>query len=383
MIEKKTLSWLFYGWMALIAAGVIVGIWGAATLIIQGHGPTTGITNQIPYGSFVPTYVFFVAASAGCVIVSLGYALGIKIFELIMKRAVFLAIITLIAGGIVIILDLGGPLRIFNFLLSPNIQSPMWWMIVFYTLYLVLLLVDFYLLSKQQIKKARIISVIAALSAIAVHSTLGAIFGFAAVRTYFGGAMAPVYFILIALVIGTALLVLVTILQFKVTKKEMSQEFHGLIINLGKFLGWALAIVAFFTIWKVSTGLFSHIVTTAEAYRYMLFGPAAWWYWTIVIGIGLVAPLLLIINRGTRTPNGILAASALVLIGMFAARIEFTLGGQVVALTENLQHLQWPFASYTATLTEAAVVILAFAVPALLYTWGSMKLALEEIPRHA
>lgn len=270
----------------------------------------------------------------------------------------------------------------FNFLLSPNFQSPMWWMSIFYTLYLVLLLVDFYLLSKQQIKKARIISVIAALSAIAVHSTLGAIFGFASVRTYFGGAITPVYFILIAMVIGTALLVLVTILQFRVTKKEMSQEFHSLIINLGKFLGVALAIVVFFTIWKVLTGLSSSSETTAEAYRYMLFGPASWWYWSIVIVMGLIIPLFLMLNRGTRNLNGILVASILVLVGMFAARIEFTLGGQVVALTENLQHLQWPFASYAATFTEVSVVILAFSVAALLYTWGSKKLALEEVAAH-
>ena len=382
MTEKKTFSWPFFGWMAIVLVGLGLGIWGVVSTFVGGF-ETGGISDQVPWGIVVAAYVFFVAASAGCITVSLGHALGIKGFDLIIKRGVFLAIITMIVGGLLIVLDLGNPLNVWRLITSPNFGSPLGWLFIFYLLYLVLLIIDFYLIHKRDFIKARIFGILAPLAAIAVHSTLGGVFGFASARPYYGGAFAPVYFIVIAIVIGIALLLFITNLQYKVNGKAMGTELRGVIISLGKFFGMALGVLVFFVLWKNLTGLSSSDAATAEAYRYMLLGPAAWWYWTIVIGIGLVAPLLLIINRGTRTPNGILAASTLVLIGMFAARIEFTLGGQVVALTENLQHLQWPFASYTATLTEAAVVILAFAVPALLYTWGSMKLALEEIPRHA
>jgi molybdopterin-containing oxidoreductase family membrane subunit len=258
----------------------------------------------------------------------------------------------------------------------------MWWMLLFYVLYLVLLVIDFYLLHKNDLKKARIVGVLAPLAAIAVHSTLGAVFGFASVRTYFGGAFAPVYFILTAIVIGTALLLFVTTLQSRVTKKELSPELRSLITTLGKFLGVVLGIAILFIIWKDLTGLSSTAETTAQAYRYMLLGPASWWYWGIGILMGLIIPLFLLLNPRTRNLNGILAASTLVLIGMFAARFEYTLGGQVVALFQGLQHLQWPFASYSSALIEISVVILAFAVSALLYTLAAKKLALEEVPRH-
>ena len=176
MAAKKASGWLFYGWMSLIGIGVAIGLWGAIRLLIEGHGPIAGTSDQVPWGIFV--YIFFVAASAGCVLVSLGYALGVKSFELIMKRAVFLAIVTLLAGGMVIILDLGNPIRIVQIMLSPNIQSPLWWMGTFYSLYLVSLVADFYLLKKRDVGKARVVSIFAAISAIAVHSTLGSIFGF-------------------------------------------------------------------------------------------------------------------------------------------------------------------------------------------------------------
>ena len=380
MAEKNTLNQPFYGWITVISIGLLIGIFGAVMLIIKGHGPTTGTTDQIPWGIFVSSYAFFVAASAGCVeIVSLGYAIGITRLEIIMKRAVFLAIVTLIAGGIIIVLDLGSPLHLFYYIISPNLQAPMWWMSILYIFFLTLLLIQFYFIHTLDVKKLRIINIPVALSAIAVHSTLGAIFGFALVRNYFGGAFAPIYFILIAIAIGTALLLFVTIIQYKVTKTKMSPELHSLVVDLGKFLGVVVSIAIFFALWKDLTGLHSTIETTALAYQHVL---SLWSYWVIVILMGLIIPLSLIFAPKKRSLNGILAASTLVLIGMFAARIEFTLGGQIVPVVQNLKHLQSPFGSYSPTFIEIAVVILVFAVSALLYTLGAKKFSLEEVPRH-
>ena len=381
MAEKKSLNWPFFAWLLLIGAGLAVGIWGAIILLTQGH-VVTGSSDQVPLGVFIPAYVFFVAASAGCVTVSLGYVIGFKSLELVMKRAVLLAIVTLIPGGMFIILDLGSPLNTIYFMLSPNFGSPMWWMSVFYTLYLVLLLLDFYFLHTRNMKMAATVGVMAPLSAIAVHSTLGMIFGFASTRTYFGGAFAPVYFIVIAIVIGTALLLFVTSLQYRVTGNKMKPELQKLIVSLGKFLGLVLGVVILFTVWKNLTGLSSSVESTAMAYRYMMFGPAAWWYWSIVVISGLAIPFVLMLNARTRNLNGILVASFLVLIGMFAARLEFNFGGQIVAQVQNLQHLQWPFTSYSVTLVEIAVLTLGLAVAALLYTAGNRMLALDEVPYH-
>jgi len=381
MTEKRTFSWSFFGWVVIVLAGLGLGIWGAVSTLVNGL-ETWGVGDQVPWGIVTATYVFFVAASAGCITVSIGHALGIKGFDLIIKRGVFLAIVTMIAGGLLIVLHVGNPLNVWRLITAPNFGSPLGWLFIFYLVYLALLIIDFYFIHKKDFIKARILGILAPLAAIAVHSTLGGVFGFTSVRHYFGGAFAPVYFIVIAIVIGTALLLFVTTLQYKVNGKVMSTELRNVIISLGKFFGMALGVLAFFVLWKNLTGLASSDASTAEAYRYMLLGPAAWWYWTLVIGVGLIAPLLLILNRGTRTPNGIMASSGLLLVGMLAARFEFTFGGQVVLLIDDLQHLQWPFASYSATFTEASIVILAFSIAALLYTWGSKKLALEEVAGH-
>jgi molybdopterin-containing oxidoreductase family membrane subunit len=378
MAEKKSSRWAFYGWIILVMAGIAVGIWGAVTLLATGH-ITTGTSDQMPWGIFVPGYIFFVAASAGCVIVSLGYALGIKKLELVMKRAIFLGIVTLLAGGLLILIDLGSPLTAIRFFSSPNVESPMWWLAVFYLMYLLLLVVEFVLIHKHKVKPIQIVGVFAGLAAIAVHSTLGGLFGLAAVRTYFESAFSPIYFILIAVIIGTALLLFTTILQSKVSRQEMSPELHSIVTNLAKFLGVMVGVAIFFTIWKDLTGIRSTVETTALAYEHLL---SLWWYWVVVLLMGLLIPIFLLLNSRTRKLNGILVASTLVLIGMFAARIEFTIGGEIVALLPGLQHLQSPLGNYSPTFVEIAVEIFAFATVALLYFLGVKKLALAEVPRH-
>lgn len=379
MSEKKTIRWRFNPWIAVVGVGLIIGLWGAIYTLVGGLG-TWGINDQIPWGVVTASYVFFVAASAGCVVVSLGHALGIKGFELVIKRAVFLAIITLLAGGALLILHIGYPLNMWHLITSPNFGSPLGWMVMFYALYLVILLIDFYLLHKNDMKKARVVGILAPLAAIAVHTTLGAVFGFITVRPYFGGTFAPLYFILIAIIIGTALLLFVTTLQARVSKKEMSSEVVSLTTKLGKFLGVVLGVAILFILWKDLSGLYSSTEATAAAYQYVLHGPAAWWYWGIGISMGLVIPMFLLLNPRTRNLKGILVASVFILIGMFSARFEYTLGGQVVALFQDLQHLQWPFAEYSMSFVEIAVVIFGFAASSLLYIIGTRKLALGEVP---
>ena len=376
MTQKNT-SGLFWAGMAAIAIGLIAGIWGVISLLTQGHA-AMGVNDQIPWGVLVPGYVFFVAASAGCVIVALGYALGIKRFALIMKRAIFLAIITLLAGGALILIELGSPLKAINFVLSPNPLSPMWWMLVFYTLYLAMLLVEFYLITTGRVSNLRTISVFTAFSAIAVHSTLGGIFGLAAVRTYFGGALSPVYFILIAMLIGTALLLLVTILTYKLTKATMSAELHALVLDLGKFLGIVLGVGIFFTLWKIIAGLRSTVDSTVIAYQDTV---GLWWYWVFVILIGLVIPIVLLLNPKTRNINVVALASVCVLIGMFGARVEFTLGGEIVPVMKDLVHPGFS-SHYAPTFVEIAILGLAFSGVALLYILGARKLELDKVAEH-
>lgn len=378
-MEQVKNKWPFYTWMTVIAIGLGIGIFGAAQVLIKGLGLTMAATDQMPWGILAAAYEFFVIMSVGlCLVASIGYVFGVKRFQLIAKRAVLLAIITLLAGLVALFFDMGQPLRMFNFFISPNFTSAMWWLSVLYTLYLIFMLVLFYQLNKE-FENVRIVGALALVTGIVAIGTIGALFGFAEARPFFGGALTPVYFIVSALVSGIAILALVTIVGQKVTKREMSPELHSLMtVDMGKLLALVLGIAFFIAIWKGLTGLYSPSAVESDAYRYMLLGSGAFLYWGLEIVIGLIIPFFLVLNPGTRNTGGLLAASSLVLIGMFVTKYNLVFGGQVVPLLQGLWQEQ--FLSYSPTFVEFSIVILAFAVVALLYTLGNRIFALEEVP---
>ncbi|GEM_PF-5189664 len=363
----------FQSWVILLLIGLVVGIWGAVTLLVKGHG-VAGTNQQIPWGVLVPSYLFLSAASAGCaIVVSAGYVLGIQRFTRIMKRATFLSIATFAAAGILVVLDLGSPQKSIYMLLSTNFQSPMRGMSLLYGIYLLLLVVQFVVISRGNSKNLRTISILTGMAAIAASSTLGAIFGYASVRAYYSGAFSPIYFVLAALIIGTSLLLLVTILQHKFTNTTITSEDAEFLSGLGKFLGIMVFVTVLFTLWKNLAGVRSSVESTALVYQNTL---SSWWYWVFVIVIGLAIPLILLLRK-SRSVNSIAFASVLVLVGMFMARFEFIIGGQAAAVQPNLQHPGFS-SNYAPTFVEIAVIMLAFAVGALIYTVGARKLKLEK-----
>ena len=53
MAEQKSASPGFYVWITVVVIALVLGAWGVAKLLIDGHS-TTGASSQIPWGIFVP-----------------------------------------------------------------------------------------------------------------------------------------------------------------------------------------------------------------------------------------------------------------------------------------------------------------------------------------
>ena len=155
-------------------------------------------------------------------------------YELVAKRGVFLALITIIFGMISIGAHLGHPERamIFN-LLTPNFYSAMWWMGTLYTLYIVFIGIEYWLLARDDLnerseqveglgktiygflaikkldnsrlctvlkdhKLLQFVGAAALISGLSAHNTLGALFGHVEARPLWHGSYYPIYFLLSA-----------------------------------------------------------------------------------------------------------------------------------------------------------------------------------------
>jgi molybdopterin-containing oxidoreductase family membrane subunit len=361
--------------LGVLAVGMLLGLYAYFLSFTKGVS-VFGADHRVPWGLLISTYVFFVLTSTGlCFVTSLGHLFGIKRYKLIAKRGVMLAIATLIAGFFALAPDLGRIERLpIFFLLSPNFSSAIWWMGFWYSAYLVFMIGELWMLHREKLQEARVVSGAAFLSAILAHSTLGSVFGLIEPRAYWFGAWMPLYFLLTAFLSGVAAMILVTSLTYRFREEKMSEELHGLMMEMGKILGVTAFITLLFVSWKTMVGLWATNVAYKVAFeRVVSFLPFGF----VEIVIGLLVPLLIVLNPGTRTLTGISAASVLVLMALFIGRYDMVVAGQVVP---SFEQLWYGYLEHAPTFAEYLVVLGAFSLASLLYVLADRRLEMGATP---
>ena len=182
---------------------IVLFLAGASLYLLHGHH-AFNVTREHPWGLLIAVYVFFVVSSTGlCIISSFGHVFGIKEFEVIGKRAIVGAIVTILSGFLVISLEIGHPVRmvIYN-ILSPGLTSAIWWMGTLYGGYLVCIMFELFFLLQNNHKYSKIFGLAGLIVGVAAHSNLGSVFGFLIARPISNGVFFPIYFILSAMITG-------------------------------------------------------------------------------------------------------------------------------------------------------------------------------------
>lgn len=367
-------------WVGLLIIGVAVGIAGAGNVLLNGHSAVYNVTREIPWGILIATYVFLVVSSTGlCLVSSLGHVFGIEKFDFIGKRAIILAILTLLCGFGAMAMELNHPIRMGIYaIISPNFSSPIWWMGALYGLYLMLLCAEFYFLMKGAHKGAFAMGMIGFIAAITAHSNLGAVFGLLEARPFWHGSFLPIYFIISALVSGGAIVSMIVYFNHKPSGQAMPQKHGNFMETLGKLQALFLMILVFFVVWKIIPGLYGHPPEKFEATMAMLTGPLAFNFWFFEVLFGLAIPVVILLNKKTRTPYGVMMAGLSATTGIFFMRYDLVIAGQLVSMREGTADLVGGLLHYTPSVTEIAIVIGAISTCLLLYTIAERLLPLES-----
>ena len=375
MIEAKRVSPLFIGWVAALGVVILAGLITTYQIFSVGLG-VLGLNDVVVWALPTAAYIYFTGASFGlCILSTIPILFGVKHFEPIAKRAVFLAIATLLGGLIALVLHTGSPLNAIYVLLSPNPTSPFAWVMIFYSIYLVALLAEFRQMHQGDGdgKAVRFFSAVALLAALGFHSSVGSVFGLTASRPAFSGALFPLYFPLAALVTGFAAAILANLLYQQFTREELAKNQSALFDTLAKVFAGLLGILLLFTFWKTAVGLYS-TGTGFEVFEHMI----GTWTFHFQIWVGLMVPFLLMLIPSLRKSNvskGV--ASALVLVGIFMGRIELVESG----LTVPLGPRAFEFSSFVTpnhTIWGWLVAAFSLAVILLLYTFGERYLKLND-----
>ena len=312
-----------------VGVGAVLTVAGIALWVVQLSGGMvqTGMRNMDSWGLYITMFMFFVGLSAGGLIISsIPRAFGMQGFGGISKVAVWTSICcTVLAIGFVVV-DLGQPLRVWELFVYSNLGSPLMWDIVVLFVYLVLSAIYLWATLRAEAGKVsqvalRVISVVALVCAILVHSVTAWIFGLQQAHEFWHTALLAPWFVSSALVCGTALVLVVCIALRAAGYLSLDQS-H--VVKLVKMLGAFVCVDLYFFGCDLLTSGFPE-AGGAEIVAMLVSGPLAPFFWVEVIGCALAAVIAFVPKL--RTNPLVVVASLLAIVGIFCKRVQLLVGG--------------------------------------------------------
>lgn len=295
---NKNAFWILLG---LGVAGLIAGSVGMWARLQYGHIPMA-YGSYVPWGLWVAFDLIFLGLTAGAwIIVLLTYGFGKKQFERLGPVAVLTLLVSLLCEGIIISLDLGQPMRVYRFLVTPSFTSMLTWLVVCITAMWVIYLPMFFFLVKGKFARAdadsdkekyrpivRILALINIPVGFAFFAVQGAFFGVMLNRPTWSSALTPVLFMAAAFLSGGALVTAMA---------AIFDRDKSVVVPLARI---GLAVLAVFLLLEAAQffiGYSSNAPGTVAALNMIAFGPNWWVFWIIHLLIGSLIPLLLLLFR--------------------------------------------------------------------------------------
>ncbi len=359
--------------IGLLALLTVVGVAAGVHSIYAGHEHTYGVSRGVPWGILIAAYVFFVVTSTGlCIVSSVGHVFGFENFNPIAKRAVFMSIGTIVAGFLVIAFEIENSWRMpVGNVIGANPTSNIWWMGTLYGAYLFFMMIEFVMLQKNNHKVATAFGLAGLLTGVVAHSNLGAVFGLLNGREFWHGPYMPIYFITSAAMSGCVAIIFFTYLAYKFNGWKMSEQMKKSMESVAKMGALMMAIIIFFTSWKMITGVTGHPPGKYEAMMALLTGPYALNFWVGEVALGMIIPFVIIMAVKGRNMNALFIASVAGMIGIFFMRYDLVIVGQLVPAFHGMGLVDYPeLYTYMPTLHENLVVLGGIAFCGLTFFMG-------------
>ena len=356
--------------------GLFIGGVGLIQRFADGLRPTD-LGSFVPWGLWVAAYEYLVWLEVGSLFV---FTLLVYVFKWKsalpgMARTLYLTAVAILGMALILIgLDLGHPFRAWHVLVYPQWGSLMTWMIWLHVIYMGVLLTKLFieLRPTPQLKRLGTWLSYASLPlGIGLVVVAGSVFGVVIGRPSWQGSALPLYFLLSALVAGTALLTFQFVAfwpgqrgaAYVATARGLGRLFLGLLI-----VGLIASALGGLVI------LYPGVPAQATALQLTLFGPFWWVYWILHIGVGVVIPTILLLTQ-TQTARRIGLAAGLFVITFIAVPLNIVIPPQlVVEVVEKglVVAYQGPglHTSYFPTLSEWLVTLFALSFGFLVFLYG-------------
>ena len=326
MSAKMRISMLLSGVVFLVA----VAVWFYQ---LQEGLILTNMQNSYSWGLYISGLAFFVGnAAGGLVLTSSIYLFGVKKLKPLAKLGALTAFANVTAAMLIVLPDIGKPLRLYNLLLHPNWMSPLVWDVIVLNLYALAAAIYLYILMLPELtgrlgwlavkvddphafseRWAKRIAPVALMFAIGIHVVTAWIFSTQGARDWwFSPVMAP-DFVSVAVAVGTTVVLLAGALAYGTGEKY--QEAYRL---LGLIIFMATCVHIFL---MVNDLVIHSWYGNAETHRIL---DIAWGNFGLAHAFEVAAPLLaawlLMRPQVLRSLPRLLMSAGLLIAGVFVHR---------------------------------------------------------------
>lgn len=394
---KQRLSLLrtsYFWWVVGLLTVIALGLAAAGIIFVKGL-VVTNLTDLVPWGLWIGIDLSSIALSGGAFLLSAAvYLLGIKKLQPIARTAVFMGLIGYSMAVLTLMLDIGRPDRFWHSLRYWNIHSPLWEVTMCVTLYLTVLALEVTPIIGQSnmvqsrwpgfgnrlasVHKIAPLLAIAGLGLSMLHqSSLGATYGVLKARPVWYRPGLAVLFIVSAMAAGPSLVTLASILASKVTPRAKIDP--SLIDMVARFIGWVLVGYLYLRFWDALSMSYTYEPGRSEGLTYLTKGPFAINFWIGEITLGIIVPMLILLNSKWRQNTRLLiAALTFVVIGLICYRWDTNMVGQLVVFNQIPQSLIPQYTQYRPSLVEMAAGAGVIAYGILAFTFGVRNLGIVD-----
>jgi len=350
--------------LVLVLAGLLlismIGLSFGVHSMVVGHDHTFGTTREVPWGILISPYVFFACLSTGlCIVSSLGQVFGIGVFQPIIPRTVFLAIVTMATGLMCITLELESPWRVgFNALLSPHPSSNIWWKTTIYSLYLIFMVFNFLSLVLKKKQRAKIFAIIALVTVTMGNLNMNSDMALLGTRGFWSENYMPLYFLSLSTLTGCGAILLFSWLGKMITGKTVDIKDDKALKATGKLFMLLLVGILYFTGVKIMGGFSPRFTKNPEAMYLLVQGGFALNFWIGEVALAVLLPLVLLLVTRGKNLNILALAGFSCLAGAFVLFYDLVIVGQLIPHYHQYNVVGLPkYYSYSPSLHEIMITI--------------------------
>ena len=353
---------IFPFWIALLGAGIVFGLVGAYYVFAYGL-QVTGLSNQVPWGLWITIDLSSIALGGSAFVFGvIVYLLRIKRLETVGKLAVILGFLGYSAAGMVLLFDLGQPLRFWHPVVFWQPHSLLWEITMCVVLYLTVLMAEllpivlehpvfsthpflnrFPILRKisnlliwlahQLHKFGPTLAIIGLTLSLLHQASLGATYAVLSGRGMWFNQSAPVQFVLSAMGGGTSLLFFLSVVVFRIMRPGLVKD--EALYDVARIAGGIVLLCIYIRVWDWAVTNYYSFDTEVALQTEMLnsITPYSTSFWVGQVLFALIPGSMLLMAKRIRNFRILMIASILPAFCTVLVRWNYNFSGLIASIT--------------------------------------------------